>query len=118
MYTFVPYLCISVVHSFVSSSSIGYILTPPDSLTTSLVFPPIFAQHNEALSVSTFLNGVIVYEAIIPALADAPSTLETDAAAAQPDKQAANLQCHEVSARIDGEDAATTKRRKVEGAQK
>ena len=59
---------------------------------------------------STFLKGVKVYEAIIPALADAPSTLESDAAAAHAAKQAANLQCHEVKASTNEESAA--KRRK------
>jgi hypothetical protein len=54
-------------------------------------------QHNEALSVSTFLKGINVYEAIIPALADAPSSLEANAAAAYAAKQAANRRCHDVT---------------------
>jgi len=76
----------------------------------SCIFFVTFLQHNEALSVSTFLKGVKVYEAIIPALADAPSTLESDAAAAHAAKQAANLQCHEVKAST-GEDSAPKRRK-------
>jgi hypothetical protein len=44
--------------------------------------PVLLHEHDEALSVATFLQGVKVYEAIIPALANAPADTEAKAAAA------------------------------------
>lgn len=45
-------------------------------------------QHDEALSVATFLRGIHVYEHIIPALANAPADTETHAAMATDDAAA------------------------------
>ena len=38
--------------------------------------PVLLHEHNEALSVSTFMHGIKAYEAIIPALADAPPSAD------------------------------------------
>mmetsp|Transcript_32679 Transcript_32679/g.66705 ORF Transcript_32679/g.66705 Transcript_32679/m.66705 type:complete len:450 (+) Transcript_32679:634-1983(+) len=50
--------------------------------------PTLLHEHDEALSVRTFLAGIKAYEALIPALADAPADTE---AKAEP-------RCHPVSA--------------------
>ena len=38
--------------------------------------PVLLHEHNEALSVRTYLDGIRAYEAIIPAIADAPPSAD------------------------------------------
>ena len=39
--------------------------------------PVLLHEHNEALSVRTFLDGIRAYEAVIPALANAPPSADS-----------------------------------------
>ena len=53
--------------------------------------PTLLHEHDEALSVATFLHGIAVYEAAVAALADAPPDTDARAEAGKAARAAAQF---------------------------